>query len=49
LRRGGRAVLLVADFPALKDAIRPHSWKALRQLRVRVLGQRAVLSAWRKD
>jgi 23S rRNA G2445 N2-methylase RlmL len=49
LRRGGRAVLLVADIAALKDAVRPLSWKALNQLRVRVLGQRAVLSVFRKD
>ncbi len=49
LRRGGRAVLLVADFPSLRDAVRPLSWKQLQALRVRVLGQRAVLSVWRKD
>jgi 23S rRNA G2445 N2-methylase RlmL len=49
LRRGGRAVLLVADFAALKEATRTLSWKLLQQLRLRVLGQRAVLGVWRKD
>jgi 23S rRNA G2445 N2-methylase RlmL len=49
LRRGGRAVLLVADFAALKAATRSLPWKALQQVRLRVLGQRALLSVWRKD
>lgn len=48
LRPGGRAVLLVGDFGTLKDAVRPAGWKLLRQLRVRVLGQPAVLTVWRK-
>jgi tRNA G10 N-methylase Trm11 len=48
LRPGGLAVLLVADFFALKEAARAAGWKAERQLRVRVLGQRATLSVWRK-
>jgi 23S rRNA G2445 N2-methylase RlmL len=49
LRRGGRAVLLVADVRALNDAVRSLPWKSLRQVRVRVLGQRAVIGVWRKD
>jgi 23S rRNA G2445 N2-methylase RlmL len=49
LRPGGRAVLLVSDFRALKEAARAVPWKLLRQLRVRVLGQPAALTVWRKD
>jgi 23S rRNA G2445 N2-methylase RlmL len=48
LRRGGRAVLLVADFEALKQAA-PRRWKLARKLPVRVLGQRAVISVWDKS
>jgi 23S rRNA G2445 N2-methylase RlmL len=52
LRPGGRTVLLVADVGLLRDAIRagepPLAWQALRQVPVRVLGQRAVVSVWRK-
>jgi 23S rRNA G2445 N2-methylase RlmL len=49
LRPGGRAVLLVSDYPALRDAARAVGWRPERQLRVRILGQRAVVSAWRKE
>jgi 23S rRNA G2445 N2-methylase RlmL len=49
LRPGGRAVLLVADFPALTAAAAAVNWKGQRQLRVRVLGQPARLSVWRKE
>jgi len=48
LRPAGRAVLLVADHPALKEAARQVGWKPLRTLQLRVLGQRATLSVWRK-
>jgi tRNA (guanine6-N2)-methyltransferase len=48
LRPGGRAVLLVADIGPLRDAARTAAWKQLRQVRVRVLGQRATILAWRK-
>jgi 23S rRNA G2445 N2-methylase RlmL len=48
LRPGGRAVLLVADVGALKDAVRGVPWEPLRQVRLRVLGQRATILAWRK-
>jgi tRNA G10 N-methylase Trm11 len=48
LRPGGRAVLLVADVAALRDAVRGTDWKPVRQVPVRVLGQRAVISVWRK-
>jgi 23S rRNA G2445 N2-methylase RlmL len=48
LRPGGRAVLLVGDAGPLRDAVRETGWKPLRQLRVRVLGQPADLTVWRK-
>jgi 23S rRNA G2445 N2-methylase RlmL len=48
LRPAGRAVLLVADYPALKEAACGVGWKSVRTLHVRVLGQRATLSVWRK-
>jgi 23S rRNA G2445 N2-methylase RlmL len=47
LRPGGLAVLLVADFAALREAARAVGWKGVRQLGVRVLGQRATVSVWR--
>jgi 23S rRNA G2445 N2-methylase RlmL len=49
LRPGGRAVLLVADVAALREAARAVGWKSARQVRVRVLGQPATISVWRKD
>jgi 23S rRNA G2445 N2-methylase RlmL len=49
LRPGGRAVLLVAEVGALKEAARAVGWQPQRQLRVRVLGQPATVSAWRKE
>ncbi len=48
LRAEGRAVLLVADFAPLKAAARQVGWKLTEQHRVRVLGQWAALSVWRK-
>ena len=48
LRPGGRAVLLVAEAAALRAAARAAGWKALREVPVRVLGQAAVISVWRK-
>jgi 23S rRNA G2445 N2-methylase RlmL len=48
LKDGGRAVFLVSEMPALRDAIRPVKWSAQRQLRVEVLGQGAAISVWRK-
>jgi 23S rRNA G2445 N2-methylase RlmL len=48
LRPGGRVVLLVADVGALKEAVRATEWKQLRQVRLRVLGQKATMLAWRK-
>jgi len=48
LRPGGRAVLLVADYAALKEAALKVGWSSLRHLQVRVLGQKATMSAWHK-
>jgi 23S rRNA G2445 N2-methylase RlmL len=49
LRPRGRAVLLVSDWAALKSAAAAVEWKPVRHFRVRVLGQLAYLSVWRKD
>jgi 23S rRNA G2445 N2-methylase RlmL len=47
LRKRGRAVLLAADYGLLKQAV-PRHWKPQRQVSVRVLGQKAVISVWQK-
>jgi 23S rRNA G2445 N2-methylase RlmL len=49
LRPRGRAVLLVSDVAALGEAAHAVGWKRVQQLRVRVLGQAAALTVWRKD
>jgi 23S rRNA G2445 N2-methylase RlmL len=49
LRRGGKAVLLVADAGALKDAVKRVDWREQRHVGVRVLGQRAVIDVFRKN
>ncbi len=46
---GGRVVLLVSEIAALKDAVRCLSWKQLRAVRVRILGQPAHLVVFRKE
>jgi SAM-dependent methyltransferase len=48
LKPGGQAVLLVSDVPALAEPARAAGWKSTRRLRVRVLGQMAQISVWRK-
>jgi 23S rRNA G2445 N2-methylase RlmL len=48
LRPGGVAVLLVADTAALRAAARAVGWRAVRQVPVRVLGQKAAALVWRK-
>jgi 23S rRNA G2445 N2-methylase RlmL len=48
LRAGGRAVLLVGDFVPLRAAARKVDWTLTGQHRVRVLGQPAALTVWRK-
>jgi 23S rRNA G2445 N2-methylase RlmL len=49
LRPGGRAVLLVGELGLLQQAARPVAWQLERQLRVRVLGQDAAVTVWRKS
>jgi hypothetical protein len=48
LKSGGRAVLLVSELPPLKEAARGVGWRLEQSLRVRVLGQAAAISVWRK-
>jgi 23S rRNA G2445 N2-methylase RlmL len=48
LRPGGRAVLLVSAAAALRSAARSVGWTMQRQLSLRVLGQSAVVTVWRK-
>jgi tRNA (guanine6-N2)-methyltransferase len=49
LRPRGRAVLLVSDMAALRNAAAGVDWKFMRQFRVRVLGQGAFMSVWKKE
>lgn len=48
LRPAARAVVLVADQRALRAAAARVKWLPRRELALRVLGQRAVLSVWAK-
>jgi 23S rRNA G2445 N2-methylase RlmL len=48
LRPGGRAVLIVSDVPALRQAVWQLGWENTRRLTVRILGQSALVSVWRK-
>ena len=48
LKPGGRAVLLVGEPALLTPPAAAAGWYAHRQLRVRVLGQPAALTVWRK-
>jgi 23S rRNA G2445 N2-methylase RlmL len=48
LRPDGRAVLLVSEVAVLREAARDVGWKQIRQLRVRILGQAAEVTVWRK-
>jgi tRNA (guanine6-N2)-methyltransferase len=48
LRPQGRVVILAADAAAVREAAGAVGWKRLRELRVRVLGQPAVISVWLK-
>jgi 23S rRNA G2445 N2-methylase RlmL len=49
LRVGGRVVFLVSRGRDLKAAAETVGWKPVKRLSVRVLGQAAVISVWRKD
>jgi tRNA (guanine6-N2)-methyltransferase len=48
LRPQSRAVLLISDFPALKEAAEFAGWNLQAQHRLQVLGQQAALTVWRK-
>lgn len=48
LRPGGRAVVVVSDEDALRTPLQAMGWQQTRGLRVRVLGQAAQVSVWRK-
>src|SRR5262245_2877843 len=48
LKPGGRAVLLVSDVQALREAAEGVGWRSTRRLRVRILGQLAQLGVWQK-
>jgi tRNA (guanine6-N2)-methyltransferase len=48
LKPDGRAALLVAEQQWLRPATEAVGWTSQRQLRVRVLGQLATMSVWRK-
>jgi len=48
LRANGRAVLLVGDLKAIRQAASAVAWKSVSQLKVRILGQPAFLTVWRK-
>ena len=48
LKPGGRAVLLAAEQDELRTAVKPFAWRATKEIKVRVLGQSAVLSVWQK-
>lgn len=48
LRPGGRAVFVVSEQDVLGDALKRVGWSPARLLKVRVLGQPAVVSVWNK-
>jgi 23S rRNA G2445 N2-methylase RlmL len=49
LRPGGRAVFLVGEAGVWRNALRGLKWSARQQVQIRILGQPAALSVWRKD
>jgi tRNA (guanine6-N2)-methyltransferase len=48
LKAGGRVVLLASDQRSVRAAAKEAGWVREREVRVRVLGQPAVISVWRK-
>lgn len=48
LRPGGQAVLLASDARALREAAEKVGWRGPRTITVRILGQGARISVWRK-
>lgn len=48
LKPGGQAVLLASDAGLLREACESCRWHPTRRIRLRILGQSATISAWRK-
>jgi 23S rRNA G2445 N2-methylase RlmL len=48
LRPGGRAVFLAMEQEGLRRTLRAHRWSASREYKIRLLGQRAIMSVWQK-
>jgi 23S rRNA G2445 N2-methylase RlmL len=48
LSPGGKAVLLVSDYAALKGACENVGWELEKKFRTEILGQNAVISLWHK-
>ncbi len=48
LRPGGRAVFLVMEQDAIESPLIAYGWRPTRKLKVRILGQAAILSVWQK-
>lgn len=49
LKPGGRAVLLVADVNALRQATEAAGWKSTKRVPLRILGQRAMIVVHQKS
>jgi len=49
LRPRAHAVLLVSEFPALKEAASEFGWRLDRQFNLRILGQPSTLTHWHKS
>lgn len=49
LKPGGKAVLLVANAQLIRQATRELSWKLVRSIQVRILGQRATAMVFKKE
>ncbi|VTS04540.1 methyltransferase [Tuwongella immobilis] len=48
LKPGGKAVYLVSEPELLRSAIEPYGWYPERMLKVRILGQPAMIGVWQK-
>jgi len=48
LKPGGRAVFLVMEQDTLETAVQKYDWTPTRKLKMRILGQSAILSVWQK-
>jgi 23S rRNA G2445 N2-methylase RlmL len=47
-KENGRIVLLTSEFASLREAIASVGWRPEQKLRLRILGQPAILSVWDK-